>query len=403
MVDDKGTVCIGTFGLRGAAGIDNAAASLSTAVKVFAGLQSIGLTASIGITSGKAYCGLVGSTNRHEYAVMGPSTNLSARLMCKAPSNGVICDMETKNRDRSHAFESLTEVTAKGYSQPVMTFKPVHEDLTPRDGRAPSIKFRSLDKSLGSEHSMKTCRNSREKLTRLADSDFYVVNNTHKAPKLDKSSSNSGKVNKESLMKLFGRSYEIHLIFNSLFIPAEDTVEKPSKVFDYCELARMVAICGSSGTGKTALMTAIFKRLMSVSKQDPSYNLVVMQCRQSGVHNNIPLYAWRPLILEMLRYFFHSGNSKLDLTIKAKLGKSSRPSVKFEYMAGFDIAMEKLPEFKSLRPLLLAILGLSLDVHDPMDDSSMSSGEKIKRCMDFVVELFCISAEYLRKCIFITM
>ena len=37
-----------------------------------------------GITSGKAYCGLVGSPLRHEYAVMGPSTNLSARLMGKA-------------------------------------------------------------------------------------------------------------------------------------------------------------------------------------------------------------------------------------------------------------------------------------------------------------------------------
>lgn len=37
-----------------------------------------------GITSGKAYCGEVGSPLRHEYAVMGPSTNLSARLMGKA-------------------------------------------------------------------------------------------------------------------------------------------------------------------------------------------------------------------------------------------------------------------------------------------------------------------------------
>lgn len=40
----------------------------------------------IGITSGKAYCGEVGSPLRHEYAVMGPSTNLSARLMGKAKS-----------------------------------------------------------------------------------------------------------------------------------------------------------------------------------------------------------------------------------------------------------------------------------------------------------------------------
>ncbi len=66
-----------------------------------------------GITSGKTFCGLVGSTKRHEYAVMGPSTNLSARLMCKAPPNGVICDMMTRNRDRTHEFEKLADVVAK--------------------------------------------------------------------------------------------------------------------------------------------------------------------------------------------------------------------------------------------------------------------------------------------------
>lgn len=129
IVDDKGTVCIGTFGLKGSVGVDNAAAALETAKSIVIRLQSLELTASIGITSGKAYCGLVGSPLRHEYAVMGPSTNLSARLMCKAPAFGVICDIETKNRDRTHGFEPLTEVQAKGYAQPVMTYKPIFEDI----------------------------------------------------------------------------------------------------------------------------------------------------------------------------------------------------------------------------------------------------------------------------------
>lgn len=129
IVDDKGTVCIGTFGLRGSVGVDNAAAALETAKKIVIRLQALDLTASIGITSGKAYCGLVGSPSRHEYAVMGPSTNLSARLMCKAPPFGVICDIETKNRDRTHGFEPLNEVNAKGYAHPVMTFKPIFEDI----------------------------------------------------------------------------------------------------------------------------------------------------------------------------------------------------------------------------------------------------------------------------------
>lgn len=130
IVDDKGTVCIGTFGLRGSTTDDNAAAAISAANAIIKRVSDIGLSASIGVTSGKAYCGLVGSPARHEYAVMGPSTNLSARLMCKAPPNDAICDVETRKRDRTHTFVVLSEVTAKGYSQPVQTFKPLQTEFT---------------------------------------------------------------------------------------------------------------------------------------------------------------------------------------------------------------------------------------------------------------------------------
>lgn len=104
IVDDKGTVCIGTFGLRGSVSDDNAAAALETAKMIVDKLQCLSITCSIGVTVGKAYCGLVGSSKRHEYAVMGPSTNLSARLMCKAPPCGIICDVETRNRDRTRKY-----------------------------------------------------------------------------------------------------------------------------------------------------------------------------------------------------------------------------------------------------------------------------------------------------------
>lgn len=60
---------------------------------------------------------------------MGPSVNLSARLMCKAPPCSVMTDTDTKSKDRTHSFETLNEITAKGYTLPVMTFKPLFEDL----------------------------------------------------------------------------------------------------------------------------------------------------------------------------------------------------------------------------------------------------------------------------------
>eukprot|EP01031_Cornospumella_fuschlensis_P030149 gene30149-36420_t len=152
IVDDKGTVCIGTFGLRGSSSVDNAAAALEAAKSIIDGLKAQGLSAYIGMTSGKGYCGLVGSSMRHEYAVMGPSTNLSARLMCKAPQYGIICDADTVDRDRTHRFLQLSEVAAKGYAKPVMTFSPVfnHTDddsgrlLTNKTSRSGTSKHRNL-------------------------------------------------------------------------------------------------------------------------------------------------------------------------------------------------------------------------------------------------------------------
>ncbi|RYG69441.1 hypothetical protein EON64_02720 [archaeon] len=139
IVDDKGTVCIGTFGLRGSTAVDNAASAMEASKYIIDNMKRVDLHAHIGITSGKAYCGLVGSSVRHEYAVMGPSTNLAARLMCKARLNSVICDADTADRDRTHKFDALQEIQAKGYSQPVMIYRPMfnhrEESFTMRNFR----------------------------------------------------------------------------------------------------------------------------------------------------------------------------------------------------------------------------------------------------------------------------
>ena len=145
-----GTVAIGTFGLRGSRSEDNAAAALLTARIIVDSLQAVHVASQIGVTAGQAFCGLVGSLQRHEYAVMGPSTNLSARLMGKAASGQIICDIEVKKRDRTHDFEFVSEVVAKGYTNKVPTFCPIfHEQtLTAGDGSL-SVVDGSLDNLLG--------------------------------------------------------------------------------------------------------------------------------------------------------------------------------------------------------------------------------------------------------------
>ena len=55
IVDDKGTVCIGTFGLRGSVNYDNAASAIDAADSIVARLQALGFYASVGVTSGAAW------------------------------------------------------------------------------------------------------------------------------------------------------------------------------------------------------------------------------------------------------------------------------------------------------------------------------------------------------------
>jgi hypothetical protein len=96
-------------------------------------LASQGLTVHVGITSGEAFCGLVGVPKRRcEYGVMGPSVNLAARLMCMCEKKGVrilCCDqmyaeLHDVQRDRQFLFEPFEPVSVKGYSQPVAIYHP---------------------------------------------------------------------------------------------------------------------------------------------------------------------------------------------------------------------------------------------------------------------------------------
>lgn len=80
----------------------------------------------IGATFGKAYCGVVGGVRRHEYAVLGPSVNLAARLMCSDQNKGVLVDDVIRHQAKPRfVFKSLPAIKAKGYSDPVNIFEPM--------------------------------------------------------------------------------------------------------------------------------------------------------------------------------------------------------------------------------------------------------------------------------------
>jgi hypothetical protein len=91
-------------------------------------LQSeLGVQTRIGATVGKCYCGVVGSVLRHEYAVLGPSVNLAARLMASPQNPGILVDENVRMlANRAFGFDALPPVVAKGYIDPVPIFEPLN-------------------------------------------------------------------------------------------------------------------------------------------------------------------------------------------------------------------------------------------------------------------------------------
>ena len=69
---------------------------------------------SIGIASGQAFCGVVGSKTRHEYTLMGDTVNLAARLMGHASKYNlqILADVVTYRKS------DVNQLTAAGVAQP---------------------------------------------------------------------------------------------------------------------------------------------------------------------------------------------------------------------------------------------------------------------------------------------
>ena len=132
LMDDKGSTLIACFGLPPLPHKDDSLRATLASISICESLWKLGFKASIGITKGDVFCGIVGSKTRREYSILGDSVNLSARLMQRActEGGGVICDEEViKECGTNIDNMEIGQISVKGKSQPINVFRPYPQDL----------------------------------------------------------------------------------------------------------------------------------------------------------------------------------------------------------------------------------------------------------------------------------
>jgi len=85
----------------------------------------------IGIASGQAFTGVIGSEERCQYAAVGARVNLGARLMMKADWGQVMAD-ENVSRNRNFKFSYSGDGHYKGFENPIPTYTLTGRNLAGR-------------------------------------------------------------------------------------------------------------------------------------------------------------------------------------------------------------------------------------------------------------------------------
>jgi class 3 adenylate cyclase/tetratricopeptide (TPR) repeat protein len=148
-VDDKGPTLLVAFGLPPLAHEDDPARAVQAAVATQEALRAAGFACSIGVATGRAFCGVVGTESRREYTMIGDVVNRAARLMQLARDD-VLCDAPTRQAAEARiGFEALPAVKVKGRVEPIEVSRPRGGALAER--RTYEMVGRATERSLLAE------------------------------------------------------------------------------------------------------------------------------------------------------------------------------------------------------------------------------------------------------------
>jgi class 3 adenylate cyclase/tetratricopeptide (TPR) repeat protein len=117
--DNKGLTLAAAFGLPPRAHEDDPERALRAATAVRGRFEELELPCSVGVASGRAFCGLFGNDLRREYMVHGDVANLTARLAF-AGDGDILCDEVTaRSVPERFRFEALDPIAVKGRAGPI--------------------------------------------------------------------------------------------------------------------------------------------------------------------------------------------------------------------------------------------------------------------------------------------
>ena len=120
LVDNKGVTLSGAFGLPPRAHPDDARRAVTAAETLRRELEDDRSACTVGVATGRAFCGVFGSDLRREYTLHGEVVNLAARA--HGGQRGRDPLLRTRPRSAAHesvGFEALEPVTLKGRAEPV--------------------------------------------------------------------------------------------------------------------------------------------------------------------------------------------------------------------------------------------------------------------------------------------
>lgn len=131
-VDEKATNMLICFGPSPSAHNNNPERSARLAFELNRNLEGEGFSNSIGISTGSAYCGVIGTDVFRQHTVIGDVVNLSSRYS-QVSTGAVVCDEATYLESRkSVEFGEPFTTEVKGYSGTVQLFpiKDIREEET---------------------------------------------------------------------------------------------------------------------------------------------------------------------------------------------------------------------------------------------------------------------------------